>query len=44
MRPAIDAWAAGIPDSLAPGQPQRRLKVNFERDMDWMFQREIGVR
>jgi hypothetical protein len=44
MRPAIDGWAAVIPDSLAPGQPQRRLKVNFERDMDWTFQRELGVR
>jgi hypothetical protein len=44
MRPAIDAWAAEIPDSLAEGQPQRRLKINFDRDMDWTFQRELGLR
>jgi hypothetical protein len=44
MRPAIDAWAAEIPDALAEGQPQRRLKINFDRDMDWTFQRELGLR
>lgn len=44
MRPAIDAWAAQIPDSLADGQPQRRIKINFEEDMDWSFQRELGIR
>lgn len=44
MRPAIDSWAAAIPDSLAEGQPQRRLKVNFDHDMDWTFQRELGGR
>jgi hypothetical protein len=44
MRPAIDAWATEIPDSLAEGQPQRRLKINFDRDMDWTFQRELGLR
>lgn len=44
MRPAIDAWAEGLPDALAEGQPPRRLKVNFEHDMDWSFQRALGVR
>ena len=44
MRPAIDAWAAEIPDSLSEGQPQRRIKINFAHDMDWSFQRELGVR
>jgi hypothetical protein len=41
MRPAIDAWAAGLPDSWGEGLPPRRLKVNFERDVDWSFQREL---
>ncbi len=44
MRPAIDTWAAASPDSLSDGLPEMRLKVNFERDMDWSFQRELGVR
>lgn len=44
MRPAIDAWAAEIPDSLSEGQPQRRLKINFDHDMDWSFQRALGIR
>ena len=44
MRPAIDGWAAEIPDSLSEGQPQRRLKINFDHDMDWSFQRELGIR
>lgn len=44
MKPAIDAWAQDLPDALSPGLPQRRLKVNFARDMDWAFQRELGSR
>jgi hypothetical protein len=44
MRPAIDGWAQELPDALGPGLPQRRLKVNFEQDMDWSFQRDLGVR
>jgi hypothetical protein len=36
MRPAIDAWAENL--------PPRRIKVNFERDVDWAFQRDLGVR
>lgn len=44
MRPAIDAWAAEIPNAISEGLPQRRLKVNFDRDMDWSFQRALGIR
>jgi hypothetical protein len=44
MRPAIDGWAAVIPDSLSPGLPQRRLKIDGRTDMRWEFLREIGVR
>jgi hypothetical protein len=44
MRPAIDSWAQDLPDTLGEGLPQLRLKVNFERDMDWSFQRDLGVR
>ena len=44
MRPAIDAWAQDLPDSLSEGLPQMRLKINFERDMDWSFQRDLGIR
>jgi hypothetical protein len=44
LRPAIDAWAETLPDWFADGYPQMRLKVNFERDMDWSFQRDLGVR
>jgi hypothetical protein len=44
LRPAIDGWAQELPDSLSPGLPQRRLKVNFARDMDWSFQRDLGIR
>ncbi|HEX5451636.1 MAG TPA: hypothetical protein VFW86_04540 [Candidatus Limnocylindrales bacterium] len=44
MRPAIDAWAAALPDSLTEGAPPRRLKVDFGTDMDWSFQKELGVR
>lgn len=44
MRPAIDAWAEDSPNTLGEGLPQLRLKVNFERDMDWSFQRDLGIR
>jgi Family of unknown function (DUF695) len=44
MRPAIDGWAQDLPDSLSEGLPQLRLKVDFERDMDWAFQRDLGIR
>jgi hypothetical protein len=43
LRPAIDGWAADLPDSLSPGLPQRRLQINFERDMDWAFRADLGV-
>jgi hypothetical protein len=33
-----------MPDALSEGLPQRRLKINFEHDMDWAFQRDLGVR
>jgi hypothetical protein len=44
MKPAIDGWAAVIPDSLSPGLPQRRLKIDGATDMRWEFLRELGVR
>lgn len=44
MRPAIDSWAADIPDAIAEDHPQRRLKIDFDQDMDWSFQRELGIR
>ena len=44
MNPAIDSWAEDLSFSLSPGLPQRRLKVNVARDMDWRFQRDLGVR
>jgi hypothetical protein len=44
MKPAIDGWAAVIPDSLSPGLPQRRLKIDGGTDMRWEFLRELGVR
>ena len=44
LRPAIDGWAADLPDTLSEGLPQTRLKVNFELDTDWSFQRDLGVR
>jgi len=44
MRPAIDGWAHDLPDTLGEGLPQLRLKVNFERDMNWSFQRDLGIR
>ena len=43
MRPAIDGWAAALPDSLAEGLPVRRIKVNFNRDMAWSSLKAIGV-
>jgi hypothetical protein len=43
MRPAIDGWAAALPDSIAPGLPTRRIKVNFSRDMMWSSLKAIGV-
>lgn len=36
VRAVIDAWGE-------PLQP-RRIKVNFEPDMDWSFQQEFGAR
>ena len=44
MRPAIDGWAEWLPDSLAPGLPQRRLKIDGGQDMTWQFQRDLGIR
>ena len=44
MRPAIDGWAQDLPDSLGDGLPQLRLRIDFERDMDWSFQRDLGIR
>jgi hypothetical protein len=43
MRPAIDGWAAALPDSIAPGLPARRIKVNFNRDTQWSSLKAIGV-
>lgn len=36
VRAGIDAWAEGL--------PPRRVKVAFEQDPGWEFQRELGVR
>ena len=44
MRPAIDGWAAWLPDSLSPGLPQRRLKIDGGQDMTWEFQRDLALR
>jgi hypothetical protein len=44
MRPAIDGWAAWLPDSLTPGLPQRRLKIDGGSDVQWSFLRELGLR
>ena len=44
MRPAIDGWAEWLPDSLSPGLPQRRLKIDGGQDMTWQFQRDLGIR
>ena len=43
MRPAIDAWAASLPDSIVEGLPARRIKVSFEPDMSWSFRSELGL-
>jgi hypothetical protein len=43
MRPAIDGWAAELPDSLAEGLPARRVKVNFHHDLAWTSLKSIGV-
>lgn len=43
MRPAIDAWTAALPDSIIEGAAPRRIKVNFEHDMDWSFRSELGL-
>jgi hypothetical protein len=44
MKPSIDAWAAALPDSLTEGAPPRQIKVDFGTDMDWSFQKALGVR
>ena len=44
MRPAIDGWAEWLPDSLSPGLPQRRLKIDGGRDTTWQFLRDLGIR
>jgi hypothetical protein len=44
MRPAIDGWAADIPDSLTPGLPQRRLKIDGGSAVHWAFLRDLGLR
>jgi hypothetical protein len=44
LRPAIDGWAADIPDSIGQGGPARRIKVDFGTDVDWSFQKTLGVR
>jgi hypothetical protein len=44
MRPPIDAWAAALPDPLIEGSPPRRIKADFGTDMDWSFQKALGVR
>lgn len=36
IRPAIDAWAAGL--------PAHRIRVNVAHDMEWSFQRDLGLR
>ena len=43
MRPAIDAWAASLPDSVVEGLPARRIKANFQPDMDWSFRTDLGI-
>ena len=44
MKPSIDTWAAELPDSIGDGGPARRIKVDFGNDVDWTFQKELGVR
>lgn len=43
LRGAIDAWAASLPDAWPNGE-RRRIKVDLAEDMDWSFQRELGIR
>ena len=43
-KPAIDAWAAALPDSLTEGVPAPRIKVDLGTDMDWSFRKALGVR
>ena len=43
MRPAIDAWTAALPDSIIEGSAPRRVKVDFEPDMDWSFRQDLGL-
>jgi hypothetical protein len=43
MRPAIDAWTAALPDSIIEGSAPRRVKVNFEPDMNWSFRSDLGL-
>jgi hypothetical protein len=42
MRPGIDGWAATLPDNW-PNGTQRRIKVDFQQDMDWTFREELGL-
>jgi len=44
MRPGIDGWAADLPDRIGDDGPARRIKVDFETDMTWAFQKALGVR
>jgi hypothetical protein len=41
---AREGRAHDLPNSLSEGLPQLRLKIDFERDMDWSFQRNLGIR
>jgi hypothetical protein len=43
LKPAIDGWAETLADAWPNGE-RRRLKVNADQDMDWAFQRDLGVR
>jgi hypothetical protein len=44
MRPAIDGWAADLPDTIGDGGPARRIKAEFGTDVDWSFQKALGAR
>ena len=43
LKPAIDAWAETLADAWPNGE-RRRLKVNVDDDVDWAFQRVLGIR
>jgi hypothetical protein len=43
MKPAIDGWAAWLPDALSPGLPQRRLQIDGGGDMTWAFRHDLGT-